>query len=33
MSQAQELESILLAAQDAERLTQDYIEPALKGLV
>ncbi len=33
VSQAQELESILLAAQDAERLTQDYIEPALKGLV
>lgn len=33
ISQAQELESILLAAQDAERLTQDYIEPALKGIV
>ena len=32
-AQSQELESILLAAQDAERLTQDYIEPALKGLV
>lgn len=31
--QAQELESILLAAADAERLTQAYIEPALKGVV
>jgi hypothetical protein len=32
-SQAQELESILLAADDAERLTQAYIDPALKGVV
>ncbi len=31
--QAQELESILLAAGDAEKLTQAYIEPALKGVV
>lgn len=31
--QAQELESILLAASDAERLTQAYIDPALKGVV
>lgn len=30
---AQELESILLAAADAERLTQAYIGPALKGVV
>lgn len=30
---AQELESILLAAADAEKLTQAYIEPALKGIV
>ena len=33
MSKAQELESILLAAADAEALTQAYINPALKGVV
>ncbi|MEZ4858921.1 MAG: DUF6588 family protein [Flavobacteriaceae bacterium] len=30
---SQELESILLAASDAEKLTQAYIDPALKGIV
>lgn len=30
---SQELESILLAAADAEKLTQAYIDPALKGVV
>jgi len=32
-SPAQELESILLAADDAEKLTQAYIDPGLKGIV
>lgn len=31
--QGQELESILIAGQDANRLTQEYVNPALKGLV
>lgn len=33
LAHSQELESILLAADDAERLTQEYINPALKGIV
>ena len=33
ISFSQELESILLAADDAESLTQAYINPALKGIV
>lgn len=33
VSQAQELESILLAADDASKLTEGYINPAMKGLM
>lgn len=33
VAHSQELESILLAAEDAEALTQAYINPALKGVV
>jgi Family of unknown function (DUF6588) len=33
LSQAQELESILIAADDASRITQGYINPAMKGLM
>lgn len=32
-SQAQELESILLAADDAGLLTENYLNPAMKGLM
>jgi len=33
ISQAQELESILIAAEDASKLTEGYINPAMKGLM
>ena len=32
-SQSQELESILIAAEDANKLTESYINPAMKGLI
>ena len=33
LSQAQELETILLAADDASKLTENYLNPAMKGLM
>jgi hypothetical protein len=33
MSKAQELESILIAADDAEKLTENYLNPAVKGVM
>ena len=33
VSKSQELETILLAADDASLLTQNYLNPAMKGLM